>query len=141
VAKKLGNDYRLWIESATPGTYNEIKGGQELSVSRSAATIDTSTKDDFPYGTSAPGMRQLSVPFSIIPNLPDATGYTRFETVANAATATPTNFQIRKGGSAATADRRRSDLLDVRHRFQHRPGPERRGEGVGDARCSGGADR
>lgn len=102
MAKKLGNDYRLWIESVTPGTFNEIKGGQDLSISRSAATIDTSTKDDFPYGTSAPGMRQLSVPFSLIPNLPDATGYTRFETIANAGVATPTKFQIRKGGSTGS---------------------------------------
>lgn len=100
MAKKLGNDYRLWIESTTPGTFNEIKGGQDLSINRSAATIDTSTKDDFPYGTSAPGMRQLSVPFSLIPNLPDATGYTRLETIANADVAAPTNFQIRKGGSS-----------------------------------------
>jgi hypothetical protein len=99
VAKKLGNDYRLWIESATPGTYNELKGGQDLSVTRNGATIDTSTKSDFPYGTSAPGMRQLSIPFSILPSLPDTTGYTRFETVANATVAAPINFQIRKGGS------------------------------------------
>jgi hypothetical protein len=102
VAKKLGNDYRLWIESATPGTYNEVKGGQDLSVTRNGATIDTSTKDDFPYGTSAPGLRQLSIAASLIPNLPDATGYTRLETQAEATSSTPINFQIRKGGSAGS---------------------------------------
>ncbi len=100
MAKRLGNDYRLWIESATPGTYSEIKGGQDLSVTRNGATIDTSTKDDFPYGTSAPGLRQLSIAASIIPNLPDANGYTRLETQSAAASSTPVNFQIRKGGSA-----------------------------------------
>jgi hypothetical protein len=99
VAKKLGNDYRLWIESATPGTYNMIKGQQDLSINRNGATIDTSSKDDFPYGTSAPGLRSLSIPFALIPDLPDATGYTRLETQALAATAQAVNFQIRKGGT------------------------------------------
>jgi hypothetical protein len=103
MAKKLGNDYRIWIESATPGTYNEIKGGQNLSVNRSGGTIDTSTKDDFPYGTQAPGLRQVAIPAAFIPNLPDANGYTRLATLANAATATPFNIQIRKGGSTGAS--------------------------------------
>jgi hypothetical protein len=76
-----------------------IKGQQDLSINRSGATIDTSSKDDFPYGTSAPGLRSLSIPFALIPDLPDATGYTRLETQALAATATAVNFQIRKGGT------------------------------------------
>lgn len=100
MAKKLGNDYRLWIESATPGTYNMIKGQQDLSVNQSGGTIDTSTKDDFPYGTQGPGLRSISIPFSCIPDLPDANGYTRFETLVNAVVSTPFNIQIRKGGSA-----------------------------------------
>ena len=103
MAKKLGNDYRLWIESVTPGTYNEIKGQTTLAINRSGTTIDTSTKDNFPYGTAAPGLRSLSVPFAIIPDLPDANGYTRFETLANATVSAATNFQIRKGGSAGAA--------------------------------------
>jgi hypothetical protein len=103
MAKKLGNDYRLWIESSTPGTYNQILGQQDLSVDRSGALIDTSTKDDFPYATQAPGLRSVSIPFSLIPNLPDATGFTRFETLANATVATAFNIQIRKGGSSGVA--------------------------------------
>lgn len=100
MAKKLGNDYRLWIESTTPGTYNQILGQQDLSVDESGGTIDTSTKDDFPYGTQAPGLRQVTINFTMIPNLPDATGFTRFETIATATVATPVNIQVRKGGSA-----------------------------------------
>lgn len=100
MAKGLGNNYRLWLESTTPGTYNEVKGGQDLSINRNGSTIDTSTKDDFPYGTQAPGLRSVSIPFSLIPNLPDANGYTRLETLVNATSATPFNIQIRKGGSA-----------------------------------------
>lgn len=103
MAKKLGNDYRLWVESATPGTYNEVKGGQDLSVNQSGGTIDTSTKDDFPWGTQAPGLRSVSISAAFIPNLPDANGFTRLETLANAASATPVNIQIRKGGSAGVS--------------------------------------
>lgn len=100
MAKKLGNDYRIWVESTTPGTYNEILGNQDLSVSRDGQTIDTSTKSDFPYGTAAPGLRSLSIQASFVPDLPDATGYTRFMTLANATVATPIPIQIRKGGAA-----------------------------------------
>jgi hypothetical protein len=100
MAKKLGNDYRLWIESATPGTYNMIKGQQDLSWNQSGGAIDTSTKDDFPYGTQGPGLRSISIPYNLLADLPDANGYTRMETLSNAAVATPFNIQIRKGGSA-----------------------------------------
>lgn len=98
--KKLGRDYRLWVESATPGTYNEIKGNQELSIQRDGGTIDTSTKSDFPYGSAAPGGRSVTVQAGFVPDLPDANGYTRFMTQANAAVSTPINLQIRKGGSS-----------------------------------------
>jgi predicted secreted protein len=100
MAKKLGNDYRLWIESATPGTYNEIKGNTTLTRNRSGSTIDTSSKENFPYGTQAAGMRTMSIGATFRPDLPDANGYGRLETLANSATATPFNVQIRKGGSA-----------------------------------------
>jgi hypothetical protein len=105
VAKKLGNDYRLWIESTTAGTFNEIKGGQDLSVDRSGSTIDISSKDDFPYAAQAAGMRSVTINASFIPNLPDTTGYGRLVTVANSTIATPFKLQIRKGGSSgATGD-------------------------------------
>jgi predicted secreted protein len=103
VAKKLGQDYRLWIESATPGTYNIIKGQTTLSYTLSGQTVDTSSKDDFPYKTSAAGMKDFSIQFEIIPDLPDANGYTRFETVANASSPTAANFQIRKNGAAGVS--------------------------------------
>lgn len=100
MAKKLGNDYRLWVESTVAGTYNEVKGGQSLSVNQSGSTIDTSTKDNSPWGTQAPGLRSVTISAEMIPDLPDANGYTRLESIANAATTTPANIQIRKGGSA-----------------------------------------
>jgi hypothetical protein len=45
----------------------------------------------------------LSVAASLIPNLPDANGYTRLETQAEATSSTPILFQIRKGGSAGVS--------------------------------------
>jgi len=103
MAKKLGNDYRLWIESTVAGTFNEIKGQTALKINRQSSSIDTSTKDDFPYGTSGSGLKSLTIDFEIYPNLPDANGYTRFETLSQGSA--NTNFQIRKNGSTgATGD-------------------------------------
>ena len=90
--KRLGNNLRLQIESATPGTYNQIAGQQNLSVNRSSQTIDTSTKDEFPYGSSAPGSRSVSIPATFIPSLPDANGYDRMVTLVGGTT--PFNIRI-----------------------------------------------
>lgn len=101
--KKLGNDYRLWIESSVAGTYNEIKGQQTLTVSRQTGMIDTSSKDDGAYATQAPGQKAVTIDVDLKPNLPDANGYTRYELRALASPQVETNFQIRKGGSAGVA--------------------------------------
>lgn len=100
MGKKLGNDYRLFIgDGAGTEVFSEIKGQQNLSITRNGSTIDTSTKDNAPYGTSAPGLRSLSIAFALIPDLPDATGYTALETFSLAASSTPKNFQIKKGST------------------------------------------
>lgn len=105
MGKKLGNDYRLLIDSATPGTPAMIKGQQDLSISQSGGTIDTTSKDDYPYGTAAPSTRSISISVSLIPDLPDANGYARLEAVATAPVATPVIVEIRKGGaSGGTSD-------------------------------------
>lgn len=103
MAKGLANNYRLWIESTTPGTYNEIKGQGNLKISRSAGSIDLSSKSDYPYGLSAPGLRTVSIALDIKPDLPDATGYTRCETLCSANPQAPFNIQIRKGGSGGAS--------------------------------------
>lgn len=100
MAKLLGNDYRLWIESSTAGTFYEIKGNTALKINRTAELIDTSAKSDFPYGTQAPGLRNCTIDFTIIPDLPDTNGFGRLE--ARAAQSASTNFQIRKDGSSGT---------------------------------------
>lgn len=98
MAKLLGNNYRLWIESTTPGTYNIIKGQQSLSYDRGANTIDTSTKDDTPYATSAPGLFDTKISCDGIADLPDANGFQRLETQFKAQATV--KFQIRRGGAA-----------------------------------------
>jgi predicted secreted protein len=100
MAKGLANNYRVWLENATAGTYNLIKGQTGASISRSAGSVDLTTKDDGGYGSSAPGTRALTISMSLIPNLPDALGYTRLETLSNSATPAPFKIQVRKGGDA-----------------------------------------
>jgi predicted secreted protein len=100
LAKKLGNSYRLYIgDGAGTEVFSEIAGQQDLSITRNAATIDTSTKDNFPYATQAPGLRTLSIAFNLIPDLPDANGYTAMETAALATDATAVNFQVKTGST------------------------------------------
>lgn len=113
MAKKLGNEYRLWIETAVVDTFVEIKGQTTLKINRQAGNVDTSTKSDFPYGTSQPGRRALSVDFELLPDLPD-TAFTRMETLSQASPQAPVKFQIRKGGSAgATGDVVFAALLNI----------------------------
>ena len=100
MGKKLGSDYRLWIESAVAGTYNEVKGQQGLTINRASGIIDTSSKDDGAYGTTAPAQKSVTIDVEIYPNLPDANGYDRLATRALASPQLPTKFQVRKGGSA-----------------------------------------
>lgn len=101
MARKYGNDYHIWIDNGS-GTYNRIKGQTSLSVTRNGSAIDISAKEDFPYAAQGPGMRSLSIAFEIIPDLPDANGYTRLETVANAVSPTAVSYQVRKGGVAGS---------------------------------------
>ncbi len=103
MGKKLGNDYRVWVESAVAGTFNEIKGNTALSISRSGGAIDTSSKETFPYGTQAAGARSVSIQATFRPDLPDAQGYGRLATNAKALVSTPFLIQVRKGGSAGVA--------------------------------------
>ena len=100
MGKKLGNDYRVWVESAVEGTYNEVKGNTALMLNRSGGAIDTSSKETFPYGTQAAGARTVSISATFRPDLPDADGYGRVSTLAKATVSTPFSIQIRKGGSA-----------------------------------------
>lgn len=74
---QLGNDRRVFIESATPGTYNEIKGQRDVSQTADAAQIDIGDKNSSPYGRTAPGNFNYQITMSGIVDLPDANGLER----------------------------------------------------------------
>ncbi len=103
MGKKYGNDYRVWVLGADGLTWSEVKGQTESEIDESSSPIDTTTKDNFPYGTSGPGPRSITLTLGLIPDLPDANGYTRLESLAKALTATTVKLQIRKAGSAGAA--------------------------------------
>lgn len=100
--KKLANEYMVWIKSEA--TFAVIRGQQGTSITRSAQEIDLETKDDEGYGASAFGNKKLGVSLSILPSLPDVTGYTNLETRCNTVPAEPFEIQIRKGGLAGTPE-------------------------------------
>jgi predicted secreted protein len=91
-----GNEYRLRIESTTPGTYNEIAGQQGLTKSGSTNLIDVSTKASGAYALQRVGKRNVTITCEGLADLPDANGYTRLETRANQAIQAPTMFRIVK---------------------------------------------
>lgn len=94
MAKLLGNNYRLYIQSATAGTYNPIGGQGDLSYSRKAQLIDVSDKNNAPYGLKAAGNFDVEISMSGIPDLPDANGLSRAETMFK--TQAIEKYQIRK---------------------------------------------
>lgn len=94
--KKLGNDLRVWIESSTAGTFNEILGQQDVSVDGNQNFIDTSTKDTGQYATQAPAQRTTGVQLSLVPDYPDANGYGRLLTLYGASSPTPFRIQLRE---------------------------------------------
>lgn len=97
MAKRLGRNCKLLVESAVAGTFNPISGNVTLSVARSGNTIDTSTKDDFPYASQASGLQQVSITATFRPNLPDANGYDRLVTLINGGN--PFNIEITDGAA------------------------------------------
>ncbi len=94
----LGGDYLLWIESATPGTYNYIKGQGTAVINRSQSNIDGSSKDTPGYSTGTYGRKTITIDLDMVPKLPDANGYSRLEANCNAVPTAPFNIQIRKNG-------------------------------------------
>ncbi len=97
--KKLGSDYRLFVQSTTAGTFNQPAGQGNLGIQRGKGFNSSATKDQEGVDTQTPGLRTLSIKQDIVPDLPDAQGYTRMETLdkSNAAE----TYQIRKKPFAA----------------------------------------
>ena len=79
--KKLGSDYRLFVQSTTAGTFNQPAGQGNLSIDRGKAFSSNATKDQEGVDTQSPGLRTITIKQDITPDLPDANGYTRMETL------------------------------------------------------------
>lgn len=94
MAKKLGNDYRLFVQSSTAGTFNQPAGQGNLTRDGGKAFQSNATKDQEGVDTQSPGLRTISLKQELIPDLPDANGYTRMETLDKSNTAEI--YQIRK---------------------------------------------
>ncbi|WP_310474102.1 hypothetical protein [Sandarakinorhabdus sp.] len=96
-----GDDYFVFIESATPGTFNKIKGQRELSHSFAMGTYSQSTKDSPVELSGAAGVTH-GVTFAFMPELPDSNGATRFKTLAN--TRASVRAQIRNAADVVVFD-------------------------------------
>lgn len=92
--KKLGSDYRLFLQTATAGTFVQPAGQGNLGVQRGKGFNSSATKDTEGVDTQTPGLRTVSLKQDITPDLPDANGYTRMETL-DKSNATEI-YQIRK---------------------------------------------
>ncbi len=75
-----GDNYTFWIESATAGTFNKVKGQRELALSSQMATYSRSTKDSA-TDLSGPAALSYTLTHAFMPDLPDATGATRLKTL------------------------------------------------------------
>ncbi|WP_294328385.1 hypothetical protein [uncultured Sphingomonas sp.] len=92
--KKLGSDYRLFLQTATAGTFVQPAGQGNLGIQRGKGFNSSATKDTEGVDTQTPGLRTISLKQDITPDLPDAQGYTRMETL-DKSNATEI-YQIRK---------------------------------------------
>ncbi|WP_031392992.1 hypothetical protein [Sphingomonas sp. STIS6.2] len=84
MAKKLGNDYRLFVRGADGTTFSQPAGQGNLTRNGGKNFSSNATKDTEGYDTQQPGLRTLTLKQDMIPSLPDPTGYTRMETLDKA---------------------------------------------------------
>ena len=84
MAKKLGNDYRLFVRAADGSTFSQPAGQGNLTRNGGKNFSSNATKDTEGYDTQQPGLRTLTLKQDMIPSLPDPTGYTRMETLDKA---------------------------------------------------------
>jgi predicted secreted protein len=94
MAAALGNDARLFIQSAVAGTFNQIAGQRDLDLPRKAGSIDIGDKNSAPYGKTAPGNFDVTITLEGVPDLPDANGLARADAQFKARDTEV--FQIRK---------------------------------------------
>jgi len=81
MGKKLGSNYRLFVQGTTAATFAMPAGQGNLEITRGKAFSSSATKDTEGVDTQTPGLRTISIKQELIPDLPDAQGYTRMETL------------------------------------------------------------
>jgi len=96
-----GDDFTVHIESATPGTFNPIKGQRELSHDFSMGTYSQSTKDSAVEISGAAAVTH-QITLAYMPDLPDANGATRLKTQAIARATV--RLQIRNAAATVVFD-------------------------------------
>lgn len=69
---KLGKDQTLKVETSS-GTFTEAKNVKNVSLSRSADEIDTTTRAANGYHTSQPGLKTVSLSFELLEEDPSDT--------------------------------------------------------------------
>ncbi len=94
--KLSANDYRLRVDSSTPGTFTEVAGQISVSIDRGETSFSTIDKAAL-VETTGRAMRNYAVSLEYRPDLPDANGHSRLEAIY--ASGASTQIQIVKVGT------------------------------------------
>lgn len=78
--KLSANDYRVRVDSATPGTFAEVAGQISVTVDRGEVSFSTIDKASTVEVTGR-AMRTYGLSLEYRPDLPDASGHARLETI------------------------------------------------------------
>lgn len=93
MAKKLGNDYRLFVgDGEAVEDFIEVGGQRDLTIDRNSQEIDIGDKNSAPYNLTKPGNFTLRITCGGVLDLPDD-GYARLDELFKGQE--PGNFQVR----------------------------------------------
>jgi len=93
MANRLGDDYKIYVESTTAGAFNVLEGQSSLSISSPQDLIDQTAKGDT-YKLRQPGRPDRTISAGGGLRLPDTTGVGRAYDLYVARTAA--RYQIRR---------------------------------------------
>lgn len=94
--KLSANDYRVRVDSATPGTFTEVAGQISVTVDRGETSFSNIDKAST-VETTLRALRTYGLSLEYRPDLPDANGHARLETIF--ASGAATNIQVVKVGT------------------------------------------
>lgn len=85
--KLSSNDYRLRVDSATPGTFTEVAGQISVSIDRGEVSFSTIDKAST-VETTGRALRNYAVSLEYRPDLPDANGHARLQAIYDSGAST-----------------------------------------------------